>query len=393
VATAQAVKVPVAINGRITASAELDYYTFDVVAGQTLAFEVLAIQGANFDPQLALYETGGSFLDARRSKRLLFREEITQGSMPANRRMTHHFSKSGRYVVNIGNMFAQAAGDFSYLLRIAPVDQKPDRESALSWARGRLEELQSRAIDGLATNVSLAAEVQSQNKSDQGPLFTIPAVLEGTIAYPGDIDRFRFNAASGAKLAFEIQTPHAVPPHFNPRLDVLDAKGSVVLSNLRVKDGKIGEAASKLIQVASQVAGKLDQGGVYSVRIRDLTSLHGSPDHAYRVLVRAQIPHIGEVRVQRDGPVNLRPGGQQRLTLTPLLNEGFSGSLAASLEGLPEGVRAFVGANSTIELRADASAPATPLPKVFRIWGLPQAAGKSGTPFLVRALPIMVLEK
>jgi hypothetical protein len=390
--TAQPVKLPVAINGRITAGAELDYYAFDVATGQTLAFEVLAWHGANFDPQLALYETGGSFLDPQRSRRLLFHEEITRGSMPLNRRLTHHFKKTGRHVVNIGNLFAQAGGDFSYLLRIAPVDQRADRENALSWARGRIRELRSRAVAAPAMDVALIPEAEPKDNKPAAPFFKLPAVLEGTISRPGDIDRFRFRVPAGAKLAFEIQAPRAAPPHFNPRLDVLAAKGAVVLSNLQIKDGKIGEAASRVVQIASQVAGKLDQEGEYYLRVRDLTSIQGSPDHVYRVLVRPQIPHVGDSRVQPDGPVNLAPGGRQRLTLSTPFKEGYAGSVAISVEGLPKGVRAFVHASNSIELAAEGSAAAA-MPQVARIWGLPVLGGKSGTPFLMAEVPIMVVKK
>src|SRR5439155_18814321 len=120
------------------------------------------------------------------------------------------------------------------------------------------------------------------------------------------------------------------------------------------------------------------------VRIRDLTSVHGSPDHMYRVLVRPQIPHLGDFQQQPAGPVNLRPGGRQRLTISAPGKEGYAGTVALSVEGLPQGVRAFVGpSSSTIELVADASAPGTPLPQMLRITGLPHVAGKSGSPFSV----------
>src|SRR5262249_45586189 len=158
----------------------------------------------------------------------------------------------------------------------------------------------------------------------------------------------------------EVQTPRASPPHFNPRIDVLDAKGAVVLTNLSVREGKLGTESGKVIQLASQIAGKLDREGEYVVRIRDLTSVHGSTDHAYRVLVRPQIPHMGDIQLQPGGPINLAPGGTYRLTLNMPAQEGFDGSLALSVEGAPEGVRAFVGANaSRIELFADAKASLT----------------------------------
>jgi len=112
------------------------------------------------------------------------------------------------------------------------------------------------------------------------------------------------------------------------------------------------------------------------------------------VLVRPQVPHLGDFQQQPAGPVNLHPGARQRLMLSAPGKEGYAGTFALSVEGLPQGVRAFMGPNSaTIELVADASAPGTPLPQVLRISGLPLVGGKSGSPFPVGEIPVMVVKK
>jgi hypothetical protein len=392
--TAQAVPLPVAINGHISASGELDYYAFPVEREQTVAFEVIALHGAAFDPQVALYEAGGSLLDSQRCKRLVFREEITQGGMPANRRMTYHFTKPGRYLVNVGTPFTRTGGDCAYLLRIAPAERPPATDDALAWARGRLQGIRSRTVGAPAADVDLVREVEPNDSQEQAKVFKLPAVLEGTVGRPGDVDWFRFKAKAGEKLVFESQTPRAGPPHFTPRLDVLDARGAVVLTNLRAQEGKVGTESAKVIQFTSQVMGKLERQGEYTLRIRDLTSVRGSPEHVYRVLVRPQIAHLGDVQLQPGGPVSLRPGARQRLTVSAPAQEGFAGLLALSVEGLPQGVSAFVGANNAlIELVAETSAPATALPQMLRVSGMALAGGKSGLPFLVAEVPIMVLKK
>jgi hypothetical protein len=392
--TAQPVKLPVAVNGRISESGQLAYYAFEIGGEQTVVFEVVSLHGTGFDPQFALYEAGGSFLDPRRSRRLLFHEEVTQGGMPANRRMTYHFTKPGSYLVSVSTVFAQGGGGFSYLVRIAPAGPPAEKEDALAWAGQRLRELRSRAVGAPPTEVNLVKEAEPNEDPEQANAFEVPAVLEGTIGRPGDVDHFRFRAKAGQKLAFEFQTPHARPPQFNPRLDILNAKGAVVLSNLHVQDGKVGTVDAKVIRVDPEVLGKFDEDGEYTLRVRDLTSVHGSPDHAYRVLVRPQVPHVGDVRVEPDGPVNLTPGARQRWTVTAPGKEDFAGTLALSVEGLPPGVRAFVGASGTaIDVLADASAPCTPLPQVVRISGLPLVGKESGSAFLAAEIPVMVIKK
>jgi hypothetical protein len=392
--TAQAVKLPVAVNGRIPDDGQPAYYAFAIASEQTVVFEVISLHGPGFDPQLALYESGSSYLDPRRSKRLVFHEEVTQGGMPASRRMTYHFTKPGQYVVSIANIFAQAGKDFSYLIRIASVDRQAEAEEALPWARRRLQELRRRTVGAPSAEVELVKEAEPNDNPGQAQLFQVPAVLEGSIGRPGDIDHYRFKAKAGQKLAIEVQTPRAGPPQFNLRLDVLEARGAVVLTNLHVQEGKIGTVDAKVIQVAPEVLGKLDQDGEYCLRVRDLTSVHGSADHAYRVLVRPQIPHVGAVRVQPEGPVNLLPGTRQRLTLSVPRKEDYAGTLALSVEGLPPGVKAFVGSTgSTIDLVADVSAPGTTMPRVVCISGLPSVGEKAGSAFLVTEIPVMVVRK
>ena len=392
--TAQQVNVPVAVSGRIERSGQLAYYAFEIAREQMVAFEVVALHGADFDPQLALYEAGGSYLDPRRSKRLLFREEVTQGGMPADRRMTYHFTKPGRYLVNLGNAFAQGGGGSSYLLRIAPDEGSAGAEDALSWGRRRLWEIGSRSVGGSAAEVGLAREAEPNDRPEQAQACEVPAVFQGTIGRPGDVDYFKFKAKNGQKLAVEIRTRRAGPPHFNLRLDVLDARGTVVLSNLQAHDAKVGTVDAKVVQFVPLLSGTLAEAGEYSLRVRSLTSIHGSGDQVYWVLGRPQIPHIGDVQLQPDGPINLLPGAKQRLTVSLPAKEGYAGGAALSVEGLPQGVRAFVGANnSLIELLADASASRTPMPQMVRVSGLPLEGDKSGSAFAVAEIPLMVVGK
>jgi hypothetical protein len=167
-----------------------------------------------------------------------------------------------------------------------------------------------------------------------------------------------------------------------------------VLSNLAVHDAKVGTVDTKTVQLAPLLSRTLAEAGEYCVRVRGLSSLHGSEDHAYWVLVRPQVPHVGDVKLVPQGPVNLPAGGQRRLTIGLPGAEGFSGGTALSVAGLPPGVRGFVGGNNSwIELLADAGAPPTPLPQMVRITGLPVEGDKSGAAFTVAEVPLMVLGK
>jgi hypothetical protein len=45
----------------------------------------------------------------------------------------------------------------------------------------------------------------------------------------------------------------------------------------------------------------LRAGVEYVLQVRDITSRYGSPSYRYRILVRPEIPHVGEASVMEEG--------------------------------------------------------------------------------------------
>src|SRR6185295_14351853 len=94
-----------------------------------------------------------------------------------------------------------------------------------------------------------------------------------------------------------------------------------------------------------------DAGG-YVLTVRDMTSRYGTDTYAYRVLVRPQIPHVGEISSPGIDRINLTRGKATRLVLTSLLEEGFNGEVTFTFSGLPPGVSALPAAQVTATDRA-----------------------------------------
>ena len=78
--------VPAVFAGHLSRRGEADYYTFRAEVGQTLTFEVIsglpeiasagsAATVANFDPSLSIYDSAGSWFDAKRLKRIAYNDE------------------------------------------------------------------------------------------------------------------------------------------------------------------------------------------------------------------------------------------------------------------------------------------------------------------------------
>jgi hypothetical protein len=178
---------------------------------------------------------------------------------------------------------------------------------------------------------------------------TIPAIVSGTIGHPGDIDTFSFQVKTGESLAFEIETPDLTPPQFNPLLSVLDKQGRQILTNVYMRVGRIPNYR-KTVQPKSLWTFKT--GGEFRLQIQDVTSRYGNSGFRYRVMVRPQIPHLGEVHITEEAVkmsdmtrvqlpidrINLHLGVPKRITIQTDLEEGFVGNVVLRVEGLPAGV-------------------------------------------------------
>jgi len=153
--------------------------------------------------------------------------------------------------------------------------------------------------------------------------------------------------------------------------------------------------------------------GEYVLHVRDVTSRYGKP--SYRVLVRRQIPHVGEISISEGDHINLVRGRARKLTLTTSYEEGFTRDVSFSFVRLPDGVTALPAAEfhddraptdidenaealvpkiqkATIVLLADTNAPLTSMPKIVQLHCQPIVGSRPDPTILVREIPLMVVK-
>ncbi len=485
---AQTLELPAVVNGAVSKKGELDYYSFEVEAGKTLAFQVLSgfELGVNYwaQAEVRLYEPHESWFGTDQARPLILRgpklswELITVRSPWFDRRdflaqfvlypgLRHRFEKAGRHLVSVGAFLGRAA-NHGYQLRIAPVDSS-SRHSVGSFAQPahpdpsdwmerdastlrqlgsfrrrldekRLEQLWARSVGTepqekqqkpvLFRSVS---EEEPNQLPDQIQELSIPGLAEGQINLPGDVDRFRIQTTSGQALAFEIETPHLSPPHFSPWLKVLDSGGEVVVQNIFREYGGNGIDPNRYLE--RKTIHTFQEGGEYTLLIRDATDTASGEGYAYRLLVRPQIPHIGRMEVslgvfsvssqlvEMTDRLNMRPGQTQKLTLVADLEEGFTGEVSVQLENLPPGLRAYASTPAswsqllvqgiqyrppgvdlmdpsshrperqavTLLLEAGPEIRPTSFPRFLEVTARPMVDGKLGPPLSAGRIPLMLL--
>ena len=485
---AQPLELPAIINGAVSEKGELDYYSFEIEADQTLAFQVLSgfELGVNYwaQTEVRIYEPHESWFGTEQARPLILEgpklswEPITTRSPWFDRRdflahfvlypgLKHRFEKAGRYLVSVEAFLGRAA-NHDYQLRIAPVGAgsrhsvgsfaQPAHPDPSDWLErdastlrqlgsfrrrldeGWLEQLRARTIDvepeekqqEPATFRSFSEKEPNQLPT-QIQALSIPGLAEGQIDAPGDIDRFQIQTRPGQALAFEIETPHLKPPHFSPWLKVLNAQGEVVLQNIFREYGGNGIDPNRYLE--RKTVHTFQEGGKYTLLIRDATDTASGDGYAYRLLVRPQIPHIGRLEVslgvfsvssqliEMTDRLNMRPGETQKLTLVADLEEGFSGEVSVQVENLPAGMRTYASTPAswshllvqgiqyrppgvhlmdpsshrprrqavTLILEAGAEVEPTSLPRFLKITARPMVAGALGAPLSAGRIPLMVL--
>ena len=490
---AQPLSLPVVVHGKISQPGDVDYYSFEVLQGQELLFEVFAKPAVStlagprgFDAQLAIYQPTASWFDAAQVTRLAFNDEPVSKEhrqsnefVSTNPRLHYRFIKAGRYLVQVASFLGYGGPDCPYQLRVAPPEKASllkgeeslPQLSASGWRErdydrklepNRLQLISSRAVmkaerrderttteastsssgpssrgrpspnlaglDPAARNTLMVRveEKEPNETAGQALAVSVPTLIDGKIDHAGDIDQFSFKAEPGQALAFEIEAPQEGPPVFNPWLRVVDEEGREVFTNLYKRIGRAFTFYNKTVEPKTTYTFEL--GGRYSLQVRDFSSRNGSSDFVYRILIRPQISHVGEIEVcwecskklgnlEQKTPVdriNLTVGEAKRFIVVAELEEGFTGNLAVTVEGLPRGVDVSSGTEAepgpsapidegdkerfmpkrsmtTVLLLAAADAPQTLVPQLIRITARPVVDGKVGLPLPVRAIPLMIV--
>lgn len=395
----QLLELPANLNGRIGRNGEVDFYAFEAHENQEMQFEVLVAGGIlsdspiHFrDPELILYEPSQGWFQGK-ARRLETRVESTVFLLPLEGgilrpRLRHRFSKPGRYMVAVGSLAQKGGPGHNYQLRITPLGSKSQQGQdhwthyrpahdapLLDWReRGfgreihpeRQQQLLARAADNPDGNAGAAPSGEGTKKpgrSDAGSggqnpphagypslmesepdetpelasAISLPVILEGRIDAPGDLDHFRFAVEAGQRVAFEIQTVDRMFPDLSPWLEVLDASGQTVCSNIYRSVENNSAYWQKFLQ--SKTIFAFEEGGDYILRLRDLTSRQGGEGFTYRVLVRPQVPHVGVVTLAGEDHINLVPGEARTLKLTLEREEGLDHLMTLHLENLPPGVQ------------------------------------------------------
>ena len=338
-----AVKLPVTINGRIFPREDVDVYAFRAKKAESIRCSVQAATiGSPLDARLEVRDSQG---------RRIAESDAPTGSDPA---LSFIAPADGEYQVRIDDMRAQGGQAFVYRLTIT-ADPFVERVFPLGGKRGSTVEVE---VTGQAMpaklNITIPKDAPSnyqhpfsaRGKSwsgivldvDDHPEFiaardmkntlSLPAILNGRIEKPGQIDEWKWQAKKGETWEFELRAAR-----FGSKLDgvitICDAQGKP----LTKAEATAADCTARLTAPAD---------GAYIVKVQDRFQSRGGPEFAYRL--RIVPPPLPDFRLTLAGDprqpnsadaVTLPRKGQAKLKLNIDRIGSFKEPIALEVIGLP----------------------------------------------------------
>jgi hypothetical protein len=341
-------KFPVTIDGQANGAEDVDWFAFDVGAGETWVFDLNgARHRSSIDGYLSLQDAEGRDL-----KTVM---EVSDHD-PC---LAYTFPKAGRYYLQVRDKLYRGGADYTYAVNAGrlplvtatmPLGGRRGESVEVSLEGVNLGDMKTMRVQmpadpGLATLTVVPAaqagpanpvllyagdlpetsEIEPNDTIAQATrLPTVPVVVNGRIGKDRDVDLFAFTGQPNQPLVFEVWA-RRLSSRMDSILRILD------------KDGKELAANDDAIGKDSRIAFTPPAAGNYFAEVRSLDN-HGGPGYFYRLEIKSPPPPDFSLTVTPDN-ANIGPNGSVALTVA-CQRAGYNGEIAVRVEGLPAGVAA-----------------------------------------------------
>ena len=391
---AQAITLPVVVNGRIDKPTDVDCYRFTARQGQRVSIDCWAWRvDSQLDGTIMVYDDQGKELGY--SGDFAGKDPFLDFTAPAD----------GAYVVKVWDFIYGGSGDHFYRLQIGSVPHldavipaavrpgetttlvllgrnlpggaavpgsvpplettsrtievpaEPGRESTL---RGGEPVRPPQAIlDGMAYRLStpegssnpiflaysavpVVVEHEPNDVRTRAQEVPVPSEVSGTFAPAGDVDFYSFPAAKGEKIVAEMYGERQ-SGQIDPFLAAFDAAGKRLFSGDDATTRNIGQLRFTTTTRDARWEFTAPADGVYSVQVRDLYyQQRGEPRFVYRLSVRRPRPDFRLVAVPthdiHPDATTIGRGGRSWLDVLASREDGFNEPIAVTATDLPPGV-------------------------------------------------------
>jgi hypothetical protein len=344
-----AVTLPLTINGRIFPREDVDVWTFEARAGQTITCEVLAARiGSPLESRLEVLDPHGR------------RVAEDTGSLAGDALVHFTAAEAGTYQVRIHDINFEGLQHYVYRLSLT-AGPFVDRVYPLGGRRGSTTrfELAGAALPAEPVEIALPAEgaaahwQRAQTAAGETNRFLLelddlpeqleaepndnpaalqphsaPVVLNGRIGQPGDVDVWTIEAQKGTVLDCDLRAARLGSP-LDAVLVILNADGK----ELARSDDISNTDTDSRIQFTPPADGR------YVLRVEERLTSRGGPQFAYRLRVAPPPAADFRLRLPSDA-ITLNRGSQTNFKISAERLGGFAGEIELAFDGLPPGVTA-----------------------------------------------------
>ncbi len=346
--TAQVVKAtPVTINGTLT-GADRDFFRVSGKAGERRVFEVEARRcGSAIDPVLEIYDGKGQ---------LLARNEDAPG-IGVDSRIDYTFPHEGDYFVEVHdarfsrqeqNFYRLKMGSYPYAESVFPLGGQRGQTVQVEFVsktgpartKVKLPDAGNFATVAMPGSPTLpfrlaVGDYPEVNAPVPGAL-TVPVVVNGRIAKPAEVDRYKLQVTPGESFLFELQSRELETSELDALITVYDAKGKKLAS--------AGDTPPPMSVFAVNQVGQTSGDPFLNFKVpedtREITvavediAQRGGPDFSYRLTVRKQAE---DSRLAATPAFVNGPGGATTSIQINADRRGYDGPIHATIPDLPKG--------------------------------------------------------
>lgn len=359
VSEAALVELPIVLNGQIMPG-DVDRFRISVRRGQQLVMQAQArrlmpyladaVPGW-FQATLALYDAKGN--------EVAFADDYRFDPDPV---LFYKIPEDGEYELEIRDgiyrgredfVYRIAVGELPFITSVSPLGGTVGDKTVASitgWnlpgKRLRLDTepggdgIRQTALrgDGWTSNdipyaVDTLPECREKESNDTvrgAQKISLPRVVNGCIAEPGDVDVFKFKGRAGDEVAAEVVSRRLNSP-LDSLLRLTDKSGRVLEWNDDLKELNTGLLTH---QADSYLRARLPENGVYYLHLSD-SQQQGGEAYGYRLRISSPQPDFA-LRVTPSS-INVPAGRAVPINMHVLRKDGFDGEIEVVLKDAPAG--------------------------------------------------------
>ncbi len=342
-----AIELPVTINGRIFPREDVDVWTFEAHMNESIVCEVTAARiGSPLDSRLEIYgpdgqlaaentDTNGSdsFINFVAPADGVYRVRIYDVNFGGLQDYVYRLTvRSGPYVAHVYPLGGRRGQRVDFRLYGAALASDrttldlPTEGEDMFVHRVEAGGRESNPFFLQLSDLPEFVEAGADAATTEQPVVQPPAVLNGIVGHPGEIDTWQIEAKKGEEWLLEVFAAR-LGSHLDAVLTIRDADGKQLAQADDLSQG----------QTDAQLRFKVPADGIYTVEVSDRFTSRGGLRFAYRLHVKSPPRPDFQLELPADALTVLR-GGEVKMKITAERLGGFAGAIQLQIENLPAGV-------------------------------------------------------